>query len=197
MNKKPLIDQLADALCCLPGVGPKTAQRMVLYLLERDREGGRYLAGQLTAAMDRVRHCLRCRNLTELEVCEICISERRDRGLLCIVESPGDVLAIEHTGHFRGHYFVLMGTLSPIDGVGPAEIGVDELLARCDEDVSEVILALASTVEGEATTHYLSEAIKSKGIKVTRIAQGVPLGGELEYIDGGTLSHALNGRQVL
>jgi recombination protein RecR len=194
---KSLIDQLAEAFCCLPGVGPKSAQRMVLYLLERDRDGGRYLADRLVAAMDQVRHCRRCRNLTESEWCAICSSQRRDVGLLCVVEAPADVLAIEQTGQYRGLYFVLMGNLSPIEGIGPAEIGIDQLLNRCDEGVNEVIIALASTVEGEATTHYISEAIKHKHIRVSRIARGIPLGGELEYIDGGTLSHALNGRQEL
>lgn len=197
MSNKTLIEQLAEAFCCLPGVGPKTAQRMVLYLLERDRDGGRHLADKLTEAMDRVRHCVRCRNLTESEICEICSNRARDGGMLCVVETPADVLAIEHTGHYRGLYFVLMGNLSPIDGIGPAELGIDLLLQRCDEDVSEVIMALASTVEGEATTHYISESVKAKGIAVSRIAQGVPLGGELEYIDGGTLSHALDGRRSL
>ena len=195
MNK-PLIDQLAEAFCCLPGVGPKTAQRMVLYLLERDREGGRHLAGRLSEAMDKVGHCERCRNFSETSLCEICSSARRDDKLLCVVETPGDVLAIEQTGHYSGLYFVLMGNLSPIDGVGPSELGIDRLIDRA-EGIDEVILALASTVEGEATMHYITEAVKEKGVKVSRIAQGVPLGGELEYIDGGTLSHALNGRQVL
>jgi recombination protein RecR len=129
---KSLIDQLAEAFCCLPGVGPKSAQRMVLYLLERDRDGGRYLADRLVAAMDQVRHCRRCRNLTESEWCAICSSQRRDVGLLCVVEAPADVLAIEQTGQYRGLYFVLMGNLSPIEGIGPAEIGIDQLLNRCD-----------------------------------------------------------------
>ena len=197
MSGNSLIAQLAEAFCCLPGVGPKTAQRMVLYLLERDREGGEHLANKLVEAMRNVRHCERCRNLTESTLCEICASASRDASLVCVVETPADVLAIEHTGHFRGLYFVLMGSLSPIDGIGPEELGIDQLLQRAEEQVSEVILALPSTVEGEATTHFISEAIKTKGIKVSRIAQGIPLGGELEYIDGGTLSHALNGRQSL
>ena len=170
---------------------------MVLHLLERDRDGGRRLSARLLDAMDNVTHCKRCRNLTTLEICEICESPRRDAALLCVVESPADVLAIEHTGHYRGYYFVLMGTLSPIDGIGPAEIGIDELMHRCDADIREVILALGSTVEGEATTHYIAEAIKPKDIRVSRIAQGIPLGGEIEFVDGGTLSHALSGRKVL
>ncbi|HKI74918.1 MAG TPA: recombination mediator RecR [Pseudomonadales bacterium] len=197
MNRQSLIAQLAEAFCCLPGVGPKTAQRMVLYLLDRDREGGVHLANKLVEAMEKVRHCKRCRNLTESEICEICASTSRDPAQLCVVESPADVFAIEQTGHYRGHYFVTMGNLSPIDGIGPEDLGVDQLLARAGEDVGEVILALASTVEGEATTHFISEALKQKGIRVSRIAQGVPLGGELEYIDGGTLSHAFNGRREL
>lgn len=195
MNK-PLIDQLAEAFCCLPGVGPKTAQRMVLHLLERDREGGQHLSERLADAMANVGHCERCRNFSEAGLCDICSSPRRDEKLLCVVETPGDVLAIEQTSHYAGLYFVLMGNLSPLDGIGPSELGIDKLLARCN-DVEEVILALASTVEGEATMHYISEAVKEKGVTVSRIAQGVPLGGELEYIDGGTLSHALNGRKVL
>jgi recombination protein RecR len=194
---KTLIEQLADAFCCLPGVGPKTAQRMVLYLLERDRDGGRHLAGRLNDAMERIRHCTDCRNFTEQERCDICMSAARDRSQLCVVETPGDVLAIEQTAHFRGLYFVLMGYLSPIDGIGPDELGIDDLLRRCDDEVDEVIIALASTVEGEATTHYLAESLKAKGVKVSRIAQGIPLGGELEYMDGGTLSHALNSRRFI
>lgn len=197
MHKDSLIAQLANAFCCLPGVGPKSAQRMVLYLLERDRDGGRHLADKLVEAMSKVRHCSRCRNLTEAEVCDICSAANRDRTQLCVVETPADVFAIEQTGHYRGLYYVLMGNLSPIDGIGPEELGIEQLLARSGEDVNEVILALAATVEGEATIHYLSEALKQRGIQVSRIAQGIPLGGELEYIDGGTLSHALNGRRLL
>ncbi len=193
---KPLIEQLAEAFCCLPGVGPKTAQRMVLYLLERDREGGQHLSERLAEAMEKVGHCERCRNFSEQAVCDICSSPRRDEKLLCVVETPGDVLAIEQTANYGGLYFVLMGNLSPLDGIGPSELGIDKLLSRC-EGVDEVILALASTVEGEATMHYITEALKERGVTVSRIAQGVPLGGELEYIDGGTLSHALSGRKVL
>ena len=197
MNRDSLISQLADAFCCLPGVGPKTAQRMVLYLLERDRDGGRHLADKLVEAMSRVKHCGRCRNLTEADLCEICSASNRDAAQLCVVESPADLFAIEQTGHYRGLYYVLMGNLSPIDGIGPEELGIDKLLARSEDEVSEVILALAGTVEGEATTHYISEALKHRGIRVSRIAQGIPMGGELEYIDGSTLSHALDGRRPL
>lgn len=197
MNKDSLISQLAEAFCCLPGVGPKTGQRMVLHLLERDRAGGVQLANTLIEAMEKIRRCSRCQNLTEAQVCDICSTASRDSSVLCVVETPADVFAIEQTGHYRGLYFVLMGNLSPIDGIGPEELGIDRLLARSDEHVAEVIMALAATVEGEATTHYIAEAVKQKGIRVTRIAQGIPLGGELEYIDGGTLSHALNGRRAL
>ncbi|XOV89321.1 MAG: recombination mediator RecR [Pseudomonadota bacterium] len=192
-----LLDQLVEALCCLPGVGPKTAQRMVLHLLLRNRDGGRHLGETLAAAMDGITHCEQCRNLTEQKLCAICANPARDASLVCIVESPADVLAIEQTGHYRGHYFVLMGNLSPIDGIGPAEIGIDRLLQRLADGIDEVIMALGTSVEGEATTHYISTAVKAQGIRVTRIAQGIPLGGELEFIDGGTLSHALNGRQQL
>lgn len=197
MNNSPIIDQLVEAFRCLPGVGPKTAQRMVLHLLERDREGGRHLARVLADAMERIGHCRECRNLTEQEVCEICSHTGRDRSTICVVETPADVLAIEQAGGYRGCYFVLMGNLSPIDGIGPDEIGVEQLLKRCKDEVSEVILALDSTVEGEATAHYISEAIKAMDIDVSRIAQGIPLGGELEYVDANTLSHALTGRKRL
>ena len=196
MNQS-IIEQLVDALRCLPGVGPKTAQRMVLHLLARDRDGARNLANRLNVAMDTVQHCAECRNFTDKVICELCEASARDQQLLCVVENPGDVIAIEQTGHFRGKYFVLMGTLSPIDGVGPKEIGFDALMTRCNDEVKEVILALGSSVEGEATAHYISEMVKLKGIEVSRIAQGIPIGGELEYIDGGTLSHALNGRKAI
>lgn len=197
MNNSPVIDQLVEAFRCLPGVGPKTAQRMVLHLLERDREGGLRLSEKLSEAMERIGHCRDCRNLTELEVCEICSNPARERGTICVVETPGDVLAIEQAGGYRGSYFVLMGNLSPIDGIGPQEIGIDQLLKQCEDDVNEVILALNSTVEGEATAHYISESVKNMDIDVTRLAQGIPLGGELEYVDAGTLSHALAGRKRL
>ncbi|HIG44460.1 MAG TPA: recombination protein RecR [Gammaproteobacteria bacterium] len=197
MNSLSTIDQLVEALRCLPGVGPKTAQRMVMHLLERDRDGARNLAANLNSAMEKIRHCQKCRNFTEHDVCHICTSTTRDVSTLCIVENPGDVIAIEQTGHYQGRYFVLMGTLSPIDGIGPKEIGMDELMARCNEEVEEVILALSSSVEGEATSHYISELVKLKNIRVSRIAQGIPLGSELEYVDGGTLTHALNGRKII
>lgn len=198
MNISPLINQLIEALCCLPGVGPKTAQRMVLHLLERDRDGGLRLAQSLKSAMEGIGRCERCRNLTEKRVCEICDSAARDGSILCVVENPGDVMAIEQTAGYRGLYFVLLGHLSPIDGVGPEEIGVEQLVARIThEDIGEVILATSSTVEGEATAHYLSERLRESGVTISRIAHGIPFGGELEYVDGGTLAHALAGRRQL
>lgn len=191
------IDQLIDALRVLPGVGPKSAQRMVYHLLERNRDGAKRLASKLEFAMEQVQHCESCRNFAESRLCNVCQSETRDNELLCIVESPGDVTAIEQTGHYRGKYFVLMGTLSPIDGVGPAELGIDELIERCKDGVNEVILAVSSTVEGEATAHYISELVKLRHIEVSRIAQGIPIGGDLELVDGGTLSHAISGRKAI
>ena len=197
MNQIPVIEQLADALRCLPGVGPKTAQRMVLHLLEHDRVGGRRLAGRLLDAMDNVVHCEVCRNFTETPRCEICSNARRDHSVVCIVENPADVIAIEHTAGYQGGYFVLMGTLSPLDGIGPEEIGVAQLIQRCKAGVTEVILAIGSTVDGEATAHYIAESLKPLDVKVSRIAHGIPLGGELEFVDGGTLSHALAGRKLI
>lgn len=196
IKDKSLIAQLIDALRCLPGVGPKSAQRMAYHLLERNRDGARRLAGVLLEAMERVGHCRSCRTLTELELCTICGSHSRDRTQLCIVEMPADVHAIDQSTGYRGFYFVLMGHLSPMDGIGPEEIGLDQLAARLDEgEVKEVILATNSTVEGEATAHVIGEMVRKRGIKASRIAHGVPLGGELEYIDGGTLSHAFAGRR--
>lgn len=192
----PLIDELMRALRCLPGVGPKSAQRMALHLLERDREGADRLANILHKAIEGVGHCQRCRTLTEQTLCGICSNNRRDSGLLCVVETPVDVLAIEQAGSYQGKYFVLMGHLSPIDGIGPDDIGIDALLALVQEEaVTEVILATNPTVEGEATAYYISERIKPLGVIVSRIAHGVPLGGELEFIDGGTLAHAFSSRR--
>jgi len=198
MKFSPALQNLMDALRCLPGVGPKSAQRMTLYLLERDREGATALAEALVDAVDRVGHCGRCRNFTELEVCEICADPRRDSATICVVETPADVLAIEESGGFNGVYFVLMGHLSPIDGIGPAEIGLEIFNQRLiDEGIAEVILATNPTVEGEATAYYLTDMLQSAGVKVSRIAHGVPLGGELEYVDGSTLAHALSGRRTV
>jgi recombination protein RecR len=196
MNFSPAIQELIDALRCLPGVGPKSAQRMTLHLLERDREGAQNLATALSNAVNRVDHCQRCRNFTELDVCEICIDARRDTTSICVVETPADVLAIEMSGSYKGLYFVLMGHLSPIDGIGPDEIGMDAFHRRVvNEDITEVILATNPTVEGEATAYYLVDLLRETEVKVSRIAHGVPLGGELEYVDGSTLAHAFTGRR--
>ncbi|PLW69472.1 recombination mediator RecR [Pseudohalioglobus lutimaris] len=196
MKFSPALQELMEALRCLPGVGPKSAQRMTLYLLERDREGATVLSRALQAAVERVDHCSRCRNFTELDICEICEDPRRDASTVCVVETPADVLAVEQSGSYRGLYFVLMGHLSPIDGIGPAEIGLDKFHRRViDEGIDEVILATNPTVEGEATAYYLSDVLHNEGVKVSRIAHGVPLGGELEYVDGSTLAHAFSGRR--
>jgi recombination protein RecR len=196
MAFSPLIDQLVEALRCLPSVGPKSAQRMAFYLLERDREGGLKLAEKLEQAMQGVSRCESCRTLTEQVRCTLCEDMRRDHTMICVVETPADVLAFEQSGIYNGLYFVLMGHLSPIDGIGPTEIGVSFLLERINnESIEEVILATNPTVEGEATAFYISEQVKSLGVKISRIAHGVPLGGELEYVDVGTLAHALKGRQ--
>ena len=198
MKFSPALANLIEALRCLPGVGPKSAQRMTLHLLERDREGAAELATALREAVDKVDHCSRCRNFTELAVCEICSDPRRDQKTICVVETPGDVLAIEQSGSYRGIYFVLMGHLSPIDGIGPAEIGLDTFQTRVIEDgVDEVILATNPTVEGEATAYYLTEQLSRRGVRMSRIAHGVPLGGELEDVDGTTLAHALSGRRPM
>jgi recombination protein RecR len=198
MAFSPLIDQLVEALRCLPSVGPKSAQRMAFYLLERNREGGLDLAEALQLAMQGVARCTSCRTLTEQAVCGICADTKRDHSLICVVETPADVLAFEQSGSYRGLYFVLMGHLSPIDGIGPGEIGVSDLLDRVkQENIKEVIMATNPTVEGEATSYYITEQVKSLGVSVSRIAHGVPLGGELEYVDVGTLAHALSGRQII
>ena len=194
----PLLDELIAALRCLPGVGPKSAQRMALHLLERNRDGGQVLARVLALSMERIGRCECCRTFTENSQCSICANPKRDHGLICVVETPSDILAIEASGGFVGVYHVLMGHLSPIDGIGPDEIGVDRFLQRIEQgEVREVVLATSTTVEGEATAYYLGEQLKMLGTAVSRIAHGVPLGGELEYIDGGTLAHALGGRQLL
>nr|MBO2511530.1 recombination protein RecR [Gammaproteobacteria bacterium] len=197
MSFSPLIRQLIDALRILPGVGQKTAQRTALHLLERDRSGALRLAQALTQAMEGVGYCQRCRTLSEEDVCALCRDERRDDSLLCVVEGPMDVYAVEQTG-YRGRYFVLKGHLSPLDGLGPESIGVPELLKRIDEGrFSEVILATNPTVEGEATAHYIAQLLANKSLVTSRIAHGMPLGGELELVDGGTLAHALAGRRPI
>lgn len=196
MAETSLLKSLVDALRCLPGVGPKTAQRMAFHLLERDREGALNLSDRLREAVERIGHCRICRTLTENEICRVCANPARDRHLLCVVETPSDVLAIEQATGYRGLYHVLMGRLSPLDGIGPEELGIDLLEVRLDEgEITEVILATNPTVEGEVTAHYISEIAHARGIRSTRIAHGVPLGGELEYVDRGTLSHAFEGRR--
>jgi recombination protein RecR len=196
MSTSRLIGQLIESLRCLPGVGPKSAQRMAYHLLERDREGGRILAEVLGKAMQEVGNCESCRTLSEEPLCELCASGRRDRGLLCVVETPADVQALEQSIAYNGLYFVLMGHLSPLDGIGPEALGLDLLERRLQSgEVAELILATNPTVEGEATAHFISEMAHGHGIRATRIAHGVPMGGELEYIDSNTLSHAFAGRQ--
>ncbi|MFC0336144.1 DNA replication and repair protein RecR [Kushneria avicenniae] len=192
----PLIDRLLETLRVLPGVGPRTAQRMAFHLLERDREGGRRLAEVLGDALEHVGYCDSCRNLTESQYCSICEDARRDDRALCVVESPADLLAIEEAGGFRGRYFVLHGHLSPIDGIGPNDLGLDQLEALVHQrQIEELILATNPTVEGEATAHYIAEQLRTLGVRCSRLAYGVPMGGELEYVDGGTLSRAFMGRQ--
>jgi recombination protein RecR len=198
MQHSPHLARLIEALRALPGVGPKTAQRMAFHLLQDGRPGARVLTTALDAALVSVTRCRRCRMLTEGELCTICAAPLRDATLLCAVESPADVVAVESSGSYRGRYFVLMGHLSPLDGVGPEQLGSHELEAILAEgQVRELILATNSTVEGEATAHFLSEVAARHGIRASRIAHGVPVGGELEYVDGGTLAHALAGRQSL
>ena len=198
MSVSPLISQLMEALRCLPGVGGKTAQRMAYHLLERDREGGRQLSQVLEKAMLEVTHCSDCRTLCETERCTLCANPSRDDTLLCVVETPVDVEALEQATDFRGRYFVLMGHLSPLDGIGPEQLGLERLNARfAAGGLKEVILATNPTVEGEATAQYISDLARQYGICSTRIAHGVPMGGELEYIDSGTLSHAFAGRREL
>lgn len=198
MKHTPALARLIDALRTLPGVGPKTAQRMAFHLLQEGRDGARALTEALSGALSKVGRCQQCRMLTESELCFICSSTQRDASQLCVVESPADVVAIEQSGGYRGRYFVLMGHLSPLDGVGPEQLGIRELESLLESGaVQEVILATNPTVEGEATAHFLSEIAKGRGLRATRIAHGVPMGGELEYIDGSTLAHALAGRQTL
>ena len=198
MKHSPRLAQLIEALRSLPGVGPKTAQRMAFHLLQDGRPAARALAQALDGALDSVTRCRRCRMLTEEELCSICAAPQREGALLCAVESPADVVAIEQSGSYRGRYFVLMGHLSPLDGVGPEQLGIRELEAILEEGtVRELILATNPTVEGEATAHFLAELATRRGLRASRIAHGVPIGGELEYVDGGTLAHALAGRQTV
>jgi len=198
MQKKGLLGQLIQNLCCLPGVGPKSAQRMAFYLLQRDRNGAKALAETLLRAIDNIGHCQQCRTLTEHVVCEICADTSRDSSLICIVESPADVWIINQATVFKGHYFVLHGRLSPLDGIGPDEIGLDLLEQRlATGTIKELILATNSTVEGEATAYFIGEIARKHQVQASRIAHGVPMGGELEFIDSGTLSHAFNGRKEI
>ncbi|ABB75151.1 recombination mediator RecR [Nitrosospira multiformis] len=192
MNAPRSLDELINALRCLPGVGPRSAQRMAYHLLQRDQEGARRLADSLDYALEHVRHCEKCNNFTEEVVCELCSSQRRDPALLCVVEMPADLLMMEQAHCYKGMYFVLMGRLSPLDGIGPREINLDRLLKRArDNMVKEVILATNFTVEGEATAHYIGEMLQNEGLKITRIARGLPVGGELEHVDSGTLAQAV------
>jgi recombination protein RecR len=192
MKDPSSLEALIQALRCLPGVGPKSAQRMAYHLLQRDQQGASRLADAMKSAVERIRHCIRCNTFTEVEVCEICSSLKRDKSLLCVVETPGDLLMMEQTQTYRGLYFVLMGRLSPLDGIGPREIHLDRLQRRAgDGIVKEVILATNFTVEGEATAHYIGEMVGELGLSVTRIARGLPVGGELEHVDSGTLAQAL------
>ena len=198
MSQSPLLLQLIEALRCLPGVGPKSAQRMAFHLLERDRKGATTLSTALQQAVENIGHCSQCRTLSETDICNFCGDTRRKDELLCIVETPSDVLAISQATDFKGKYFVLMGHLSPLDGIGPAELGLDLLEQRLQQGgVEELILATNPTVEGETTAHYISEMAAEYGVEATRLAHGIPLGGELEYIDGGTLAHAFSGRRKL
>jgi len=194
--KSPLIQELINAFRILPGVGPKSAQRMAYYILERNKEGGGKLSQSLSNAVEKVGHCSLCRTLTEEETCTLCVSTQRNSSELCIVESPTDVTVIEQSGVFKGKYFVLMGHLSPIDGIGPEALGLDVLEARlASQEVSELIIATNPTVEGEATAFYIQQLADTFGILTTRLAQGIPLGGELEYLDSGTLTQAFIARK--
>ena len=198
MERLGSLEELTQALRCLPGVGPKAAQRMALHLLQHDRAGAERLSHALESANRTIQHCERCNTFTEGELCMLCRSAKRDASLLCVVETPADLLMIEHTQAYSGLYFVLMGRLSPLDGIGPKEIRIDRLLKRAqDGTVREVVLATNFTNEGEATAHYLSELLGTRGLRVTRLARGVPVGGELEYVDSGTLAQALRERRAL
>lgn len=198
MKFSRLLEQLIEAFRCLPGVGPRTAQRLAFHLLERNRDNGLHLAATLAAAMQSIGHCERCRTFTETPCCQLCTDSARETSRLCIVESPTDMAAVEQTGIYRGLYFVLMGRLSPLDGMGPEDIGIPQLLSLlAQQPVTEVILATNPTAEGEATAHYLSTLIRPKGIQTSRIAHGVPLGSELEYTDSATLARAFSDRELL
>jgi len=192
MKNPPALEQLIDSLRCLPGVGPKSAQRMAYYLLQRDRQGANTLAQSLGSALEVVGHCKLCNTFSEQPICPLCESAQRDNSTLCVVEMPTDLMMLESTRAYNGMYFVLMGRLSPLDGIGPKEIHLDKLIKRAQDGmVKEVILATNYTVEGDATAHYISELLRARGIKVSRIARGMPMGGEIEYVDTGTLAQAI------
>lgn len=198
MKNPPALEQLIDSLRCLPGVGPKSALRMAYYLLQRDRKGAAKLGNSLENALQVLGHCTLCNNFSETSVCPLCTSDKREQSQLCVVEMPTDLMMMEQTHSYSGMYFVLMGRLSPLDGIGPKEINLDKLIKRAQDGViNEVILATNYTVEGEATAHYISELLKTRRIAVSRIARGLPMGGEIEYVDSGTLSMALLGRKQL
>jgi recombination protein RecR len=198
LKNPPALEQLIDSLRCLPGVGPKSALRMAYYLLQRDRKGAAKLGNSLENALQALGHCTLCNNFSETPVCPLCASDKREQSQLCVIEMPTDLMMMEQTHSYSGMYFVLMGRLSPLDGIGPKEINLDKLIKRAQDGViSEVILATNYTVEGEATAHYISELLKTRGIAVSRIARGLPMGGEIEYVDSGTLSMALLGRKQL
>jgi recombination protein RecR len=198
MQNQGLLKELIQSLCCLPGVGPKSAQRMAFHLLQRNRDGGSRLSHILAQAMRDIAYCQKCRTFTETELCDVCNDERRDASILCIVESPADAWIIEQATSYKGKYFVLHGRLSPLDGVGPEQLGIDQLEQQMQKDsIREIILATNSTVEGQATAHFLGEIAAKFNIRASRIAYGIPMGGELEFIDSNTLSHAFNGRTEL
>ncbi len=196
MSSSPSLDTLIEALQCLPGVGQKSAQRMALYLIERDRAGAQKIAVSLNQALEKVSHCQQCRNFADSDICQICANSGRDDSLICIVETPADVLAMESSGSYRGLYFVLLGRLSPLDGLGPEQLGLESLEVRlADQTLKEVILATSATVEGDITAQFIADIASKYSIETSRLARGIPLGGELEFVDSGTLSRALSGRQ--
>ena len=198
MSYSPLLINLIEALRCMPGIGRKSAQRIAFHLLERDRDAAKILSSSLMSAASDIGHCHKCRMFTEVDLCNICSASGRDEKSICVVESPADVMALEDATGYRGMYFILMGHLSPIDGVGPDELGLKQLEERLrEEEISELIIATNSTVEGDATAHYLAEMASRHDVGASRIAHGIPLGGELEYVDGGTLSHAFFGRRLV
>lgn len=190
------LDEMIASLKCLPGIGQKSAQRMALYLLERDRDGAARIAGAISGALASVRHCSRCRNFSDNELCDICADDSRDSNTLCVVETPADVLALEGSAAYNGRYFVLLGRLSPLDGLGPEQLGLAEFEAQLDGgDIGEIILATSATVEGDITAQYIADLAARREVACSRLARGIPIGGELEFVDGGTLSRALSGRQ--